>query len=429
MSLFILLLTLTVYIIRPGEWVSSSDVRWNLALNVIGAIVVALVALTGNARDSADRTWLYVWGFFAWMIVSSVLNFQFDTINGYFTGMLTNLLVFMLVSLSIRTERQARIIVGFFTVLVVFVAWQCYVQVTQGTNIVGDTAVARFIGYDEVTGRRLESPQARWLGVFYDPNDTGMLLLSLAPLAFAWSFFNGKRMLVRCVWAAVFAAETYAIFLTNSRGTMLALLASIIVLFVVRYRSAIGLFLASACGFLIITLGPSRLSSLSSADDSSMERVYAWILALELFAIDPVLGVGPMHFMDHHHMTTHNSFVLAVVENGFPGYVLYMAIFFTALFVSARVAYLTEDHHTRITASALTACTVGMMACAFFISRTYVLLPFFLMALVLGYTRALTLADYKSSLSALRVWWIGVAAAASVVFVWLTNRLTTMLLL
>jgi hypothetical protein len=70
----ILMLTLAVYVIRPGEWLLPESIRWNLILNVMGATALAGAAMSGALKNAADRTWAYVGGFFAWMLLSTHLQ-------------------------------------------------------------------------------------------------------------------------------------------------------------------------------------------------------------------------------------------------------------------------------------------------------------------------------------------------------------------
>jgi putative inorganic carbon (HCO3(-)) transporter len=350
-------------------------------------------------------------------------NLQFEKYSSYFTDMLTVIVVFYMTTAAIRTPKQARSLVYFFLALTLFVCVQCYVQVTQGTNVAGVGPVMRFVGYEG--GTRMMIPQTRWIGVFLDPNDTGMLIVALAPLAFASAMFVRNSPLVKVFWAAAFFTMVYAIYTTNSRGTFLALLAALGMFFIVKYRSAIGFAFAVIAGTVLLAVGPSRMGSAASGDDSAMERVYTWILSLHLLPQYPIFGIGPQNWGEYHHLTTHNSFVLAMVETGVPGYALYLAIFIAAATAAARVALKTESKDIATVGAALVACMVAVMVSAFFISRTYVLIPFFVAALVLAYSRVLDADLYAAQINALKPVLLLAAAIASIVGLWLINIAST----
>jgi predicted neutral ceramidase superfamily lipid hydrolase len=133
----ILMLTLAVYVIRPGEWLLPEGIRWNLILNVLGATALAGAAMSGSLKNVADRTWAFVGGFFAWMLLSTTFNLQFEKYSSYFTDMLTVIVVFYMTTAAIRTPKQARSLVYFFLGLTLFVCFQCYLQLSQGYNIAG----------------------------------------------------------------------------------------------------------------------------------------------------------------------------------------------------------------------------------------------------------------------------------------------------
>jgi putative inorganic carbon (HCO3(-)) transporter len=253
-----LLLTLAFYIIRPGEWLFPGDIRWNLILNVLGAATLAAAAASGRLKPFADRTWAYLALFVAWMILSTAVNTQFENYELYVTDMLTILVVFYMTSAAVSDRQQARVIIIFFVALALFVCYQCQLQISQGYNTAGVEPVSRYLGYGE-TGERLTTPQTRWIGVFNDPNDTGMLFAALAPLAFALAFFSSRAVGIRLIWGSVFAVLVYSIYGTNSRGTFLALLAALGMFFIVKFRSVRGFVLAAIAGGALLVVGPSRM--------------------------------------------------------------------------------------------------------------------------------------------------------------------------
>jgi putative inorganic carbon (HCO3(-)) transporter len=431
LSISILLLILTVYIVRPGDWIAGFDIRWNLILNAAGSAALMGLLVTGKARESWDRSWAYLLAFFFLMMISSIVMGQIDTIPLYAPQMLTNILVFFLICSAAQSRRQLDLITGVFTALAVFVAYQCHLQITDGTNIAGYGPLLRRAESFDEEGFLLRSDtfQALWLGVFEDPNDTGLLLVTLLPLMAAKAVFLNKGLIARLVPAATSACLVYGVYLTNSRGTFVALLGSISYFFILKYRSVKGLVAAALGGFLLITVGPSRMASVTSADDAAMERVYAWIEALWAFYLYPFFGLGPKHWADWHHKTTHNSFVLAFVENGFVAYVCWLAVIIIPLYAVSRGAFTCEDDRRRNEYAAYAACLAGVMLSIFFISRTYVLIPYFITACVLTHCRLAEPDRYRSSLNDATPIRLAAVAASSIVLIWIVNILTTRLML
>ena len=431
MNLIVLLLTLGVYIIRPGDWVGGEAIRWNLILNVAGSLTFLVLLLNGRAKESADRTWGYIFGFFALMLVSSILHGYFIDITNYYSRILTIILVYLLICACIQHRAQLNVLTIYFLALTLFVVWQCHVQIQTGFNIADIPALERRTETSMEDGfvRRGTILQARWVGVFQDPNDVGLLFVMLTPFAAAKALFIPGNLITRLPWAATATALIYGIYLTNSRGTFVALLAATGYFFILKYRSTMGLVLAAVGGFALLTLGPSRMSSLTSGDDSAMERVYIWIEALWAFSLNPVLGLGPMHWGDWHHMTTHNSYVHAFVENGFFAFVCYLALFLIPLFIISAIAFNEDDKRLQVESAAMGSCLAGVMMSIFFISRTYVVVPYFMAAYVLTYTRVVHRAWYEQFIEKATIIPLTALAALFVVFVWITNVVTTRLML
>lgn len=73
------------------------------------------------------------------------------------------------------------------------------------------------------------------------------------------------------------------------------------------------------------------MGEIASGNYSAMGRVYAWILSLGSFAMNPLLGVGVEHFRAYHFLTAHNSYVLAFVETGMIGFFFYFGYFFITI--------------------------------------------------------------------------------------------------
>lgn len=431
MGIFVCLLILFVYIIRPGDWVPGLDLRWNLILNVVGVTVLFALVIAGKAKKSWDKTGNYLLAFFGLMIASSIVMQQISTVPLYAPQMLTNILVFSLICISVQNERQLNTVITAFVALALFVAYQCYLQISTGFNFAGIEPLTRgvdVVGEDGFATRG-KTLQALWVGVFNDPNDVGLLFVTLLPLAAMRTLYGPRSKLARLYWGVSTVALCYGVVLTNSRGTFLALLAGIGYFFILRYRSLKGLVAAAIGAGLLITVGPSRMTSITSGDDAAMERVYAWIEALFAFSLYPVFGLGPKHWMDWHHKTTHNSFVLAFVESGFVAYVCWLAVILIPLYLVSRAAFQSDDTAVRNEYAIFGACMAGVITSIFFISRTYVLIPYFISACALTHCRISNRKQYLANLSDMTAIRLGAIAAASIVMIWVTNVLTTRLMI
>jgi O-antigen ligase len=113
----------------------------------------------------------------------------------------------------------------------------------------------------------------------------------------------------------------------------------------------------------------------ADADSSTMERLECWWEAIDMFRASPIFGVGHEQFLEHHFLTAHNSFLLALAELGAPGVFLFSCIMYLSVKVPL-VALRRYQHDpaaqvAKTWSMALLASIVGMLVGAFLLSFTY----------------------------------------------------------
>jgi hypothetical protein len=145
--------------------------------------------------------------------------------------------------------------------------------------------------------------------------------------------------------------------------------------------------------------------------------------------MNPVFGIGAMHFLDYHGLTTHNSYVLAMVENGVVGFIGYFGIIALAVYTMIKVAYDLEDKKRSTEVIALVGGMLGILISIFFISRTYVLLPFLYIAIMMTYIRVYCPELHAKHIKALSSVKIVSLSLGFIVFIYIFNRLATTLLI
>jgi O-antigen ligase len=175
------------------------------------------------------------------------------------------------------------------------------------------------------TGAELsQGTRITYLGFLNDPNDLAMALIMVLPMAVYMA--RGPSWPVRLVSCVAAGLMTYAIYLTNSRGAILALAAMLGLYAVLRYgylKSAVAL---PPVLLLLLALGPSRMNDMSADEDSAEGRIEAWYEGVQMLLGRPLFGVGKGQFAEHHGLTAHNSFVLAFAELGLIGYFFWLSV-------------------------------------------------------------------------------------------------------
>jgi O-antigen ligase len=121
------------------------------------------------------------------------------------------------------------------------------------------------------------------------------------------------------------------------------------------------------------------MALLSIQEESAYSRVDIWYQGLLLMKSNPLFGVGFNMFQDELPMTAHNSYVLAGAELGFIGLFFWIGL----LYVAFKQFTLVQKCQTGLKkyALGLQSGLIGFCAAAFFLSRTYIILPYLFFAL------------------------------------------------
>ncbi len=156
----------------------------------------------------------------------------------------------------------------------------------------------------------------RGLGEINDPNDLGQLIACVIPLVFI--FWRKKKFMrnVAFVLCPV-TALLFGIFMTHSRGAMLAVLAMAIVAARRRIGTVPSMVLGAGmfAGAMALNFTGGRDVSVGAGAD----RTALWGTGLEIFKSHPLFGVGFNNFADYAGLTAHNSLVVCAAELGLFG--------------------------------------------------------------------------------------------------------------
>lgn len=431
MGYFILIITIIIYLIRPAEWIPILHFNWNMLLTSFGIIIILWSFISKNYQDKFDRSTQFLVWFICSMLLSNIFNGQFSTISDYLSQMVFILVVYALIQLCITKKPQVDNFILVIVLLILFICYQCYLQVSVGASWGGLEPISRGLvsSIDADTGISTERElQVIWYGILQDPNDLGMLLIAFAPYIFNRIFYQKLNFIKKMFWFTALIIICYTIILTNSRGSMLSLIGGLACFYILKKRSLAGYILAGLIALALLGLAPSRMAELGSGDHSAMGRVYAWILALELLAMNPIFGVGAKHFMDFHGLTTHNSYVLAMVENGVLGFIGYFSLITLSVSTMIKVAFSLQDKQRSTEVISLVSGMIGILISIFFISRTYALLPYLYIAVMMVYIRVYCPELHGKYIKSLSMIKLATISLGFIIFVYIFNRLATALL-
>jgi O-antigen ligase len=266
------------------------------------------------------------------------------------------MMFFMIINLITDFDRLKKVFL-LLLYMTLFLAANGILQYYRGVDIAGETPI--------------EGGRIRWIGIFNDPNDLGLAILSFTPFAILNFMKKKKHVLKRLLWLIVLGVLVYALYLTNSRGTFLGLLAVAVYYLVRRLGTVKGLVVGAAIAALLFAAGPSRMADISPEEASASGRIDAWATGLNLLQWRPLLGVGFGSFIEYHHLTAHNSVVLCVAELGLVGLFVWLFLIISS-FTDMSVVYAHgRDTEFAFYAETLQLSILGFFVSAFFLSRTY----------------------------------------------------------
>lgn len=319
MGLFLTLLYILTAFLSPtllfGE---LAQYHIEIVLAIL-TLLASLPSLPGSGVLRAPQTVAI-----AGMIFAVVASFVFAGLTGLAPAALYDFLpgsfAFFLVALNCNSRRRLQMVV------LTLVLASGFVIVKGGLALRAGEVVSPYLydqGYDGNHILRL-----RGLNFVNDPNDLGQVLISLVPLMFL--FWKPKKLLWNIPFVLFPAAFLLVgIFLTHSRGALLALLAVIAIAMYRRFGIVPAGVVAVAAFAAATALSWSGGREINA--EAGSDRMAAWSTGLELIRSHPIFGVGYLRFTEYNDITAHNTIVVCAAELGFVGF------FFWVLFVVSSV--------------------------------------------------------------------------------------------
>lgn len=318
-----LLYFVTNYLTPPTVFGSLAEYRVELILAVL-ILFVSLPKLSGSfiykTPQSLALVGLSVGVFLSMLIGDHWAGGAVQAILAF----IPNAFGFLLVCLHCNTKRKLQ-------VLVVALAFVCMFVIAQGTNDLRHVSDSPQ-GADASTPYQMamHDEQNSWfyrlrgLGLINDPNDFGQLTVCVIPLIFI--FWQPKKLLQNLAFVILPGCVLlYGVYLTHSRGALLALMT----LAILAARRRIGSIPALVVGALLF-LASMALNFTGGRDisaDAGSDRTSLWGSSMELVKSHPLFGVGINQLPNYLGLTAHNSIMVCVAELGLFG------LYFWSLFL------------------------------------------------------------------------------------------------
>jgi len=436
MAFGLFLVYLAATFIRPFEMFPDlAEFRPMLLLGV-AALLIALGnrALEGRPVSAAPQLvlipLLVLWAAFSVFATQRWLTGAVDTI----TTLSANLFVFFLLVFNLDTLRRVRTTLHVLTILAAVIALESasayHFGYRTGELIIYETAAgepAGSVALDAPDGPGLV-PRVRHRGVLADPNDLAQGLIALMPLVFLARRPGAKPYNACRVWLPL-VMMTYTVFLTRSRGGVLAFLSLIFLASLGRFRAVTAAILTGVGATTLLALGVFAGRTVG-VDASGQSRTAAWREGWMMLKASPIWGVGFGYFAEYNEgRAAHNSYVECFAELGLVGYFLWLGTLLVSFRALRQLRAWTPESPDQEELSRLARAVLLSLAAflvgAFFLSRAYQMMLFLLLGLataIVGIARRremrvdeLSISQWSRKVFALEV--------ASILFVYTVMRL------
>ncbi|GAC1651823.1 MAG: hypothetical protein NVS9B15_12170 [Acidobacteriaceae bacterium] len=345
MGLIFTALFILLNLLSPADFFPNLvGTRYNLVIGLL-AIFFSLPGLL-----KAKPWYLVQSTFWFGILVVAMIS---SAVNGWLGGALivanaylTAALVFFLVLANCTTPKRMRNIALIAVAVAIFFVYFGGIAVRTAEampnpNLLNDT-FKKFVLWqrldpDKVAessltlsfGTRLYLCRLKALGALNDPNDFAQFLLMCIVLL--WLMYKpGRRALNFLLIGCPAAFLIYGIFLTHSRGAVVALGLALMISVRKRLGTITSTLLGGITALAVLAIGFTGGRGISS--DEGADRLAAWGEGFQMLKTHPIVGVGMDQFKDNYEITAHNSFVLCFAELGLIGYFFWIGMLVATFF-------------------------------------------------------------------------------------------------
>jgi len=326
LGLFLALL-LVYHLYRDGDWSFLRSRILQLVLLVTAVLVFSGMVSSIDVQDQA------------------AVGLSTTSAQSPLRQLVSRALFMVLLVFFVQKPRDLRLIVGLFVALALVTAWSGSSAALTGAGQI-DAGDYRAGGLDVL----IQSTK----------NPNRLAMIATLGLVFIWEYSQAHRAQGWLRWLAMASMllMIVTVFLTASRGGLIGLLVTGMLLFVRRRASAsrvlYGLAIAAVGLMLVQEVVPEQaleritnIPGLSQTPDevsgagagSAERRQYTYAIGFEIWKQAPVVGVGPGNWPYVRFMTdplrsaavAHNSYLAALAEGGLTTFVLYLVLFYVAL--------------------------------------------------------------------------------------------------
>jgi hypothetical protein len=314
-------------------------------------------------------------GFTVWVFMSGFFSQHADEAIFQFTEIfMKGVILFILIQNGIEKTQDMLPVKAVF---VLAILEKCFVSFYKSNIMELPTIV-------EDANERLDS-----IGILSNSNDIAAIFVLAIPFTIFFILKTGLRPFNWIISMVASLAMVVLVWQSQSRGALLGIFAIFGAYTLIRIKSKKLLALAIACG-IVGTLGAFKMMNREAEDveGSTNNRILFWKAGLNMAIRNPIFGVGFWGFprnlpayapegnvgSEKEHMTAHSSWVLALGEGGFAALFLFAGLWLYGAFAAWKIRIEEPEYFLGI---------AGYGMAITFLSHTYLLYPYILLALVI----------------------------------------------
>lgn len=331
-----------------------------ILVEVITVLYVALAVFSPKDRPHRSLLLYVLLAYMGALLLSTI--FGVDPVRSFWGNhermsgsfVILHFFLYFLVARSVlKTKKDWTVVFGTFLVSTVIMS------------------VLAIIEHFSAKGLFADAPGGRVWGTLGNYIYLGVFMLFGVYIA-SYLAIQNRLLFIRIPLIAIALLDTYVLFLTESRASLLTLIVSLFVIACIAGLSAKGktrkMVIGASVGFFVLLgflfLGRNtpivhsipavgRLMSTTLSGGGDRTRIIAWEIALQAWQNKPVFGWGPENFYTAFNLyyrpeslrysyyetwfdRAHNSFLDAMAMTGSVGALLYLSVFVTAGVTVAR---------------------------------------------------------------------------------------------
>ena len=353
-----------------------------LALTFIGIIIFFLRLNTISFKFLYHPICLFLLLHIIWLFFTSLFSQSFTVSIKFFLAKLWYVIPFFFLTFHfvkghIEIEKIARLVTIFLGIAVAIVLTRHALE-----------------GFTFDTSHQVVRP------IFRNHVNYSAILVVFIP--FIWALYkNAKKGFQKRLLIGAIALFVVGIYFSYTRAAQLSLVIAVGAYFIFKYKlgriavsasliaAILGVaFLASNNKYLDFspnfekTVAHTKFDNLIEAtykmeDISTMERVYRWVAAKQMFEDRPLLGFGPGSFYFHYKKYTlrsfetyvsdnpeksgiHNYYLMTLIEQGVIGLLIFLGLIISIVLYGERVYHslINEKERNYIMASTISTCII-----------------------------------------------------------------------